>query len=243
MTDANSQRLRPCRYDLNMGPRDPLSGISLALLDAVFGICGGVKRFTHTFKRNRRSQSLSDMKETETETKHRVTNASFDGIGDALAALLRAPVQVGMGLTQGFHNAPKIWGDKIIRSQIPIHGISSGIKAGYKQFTLSAYDGVTGFVSKPMQRSKQHKLRGTLAGLSIGTLSGISNIISGFTAVITFPLKGVEVELSQYIMSKTPSLYEISLLQQGLEEASCLNQNERVWILEEWQNLIKRYQK
>jgi hypothetical protein len=48
------------------------------------------------------------------------------------ASLVRAPVHMGLALTEGLHNTPKIWGDGTVRPLDGIDDLPSGLKAGSK---------------------------------------------------------------------------------------------------------------
>jgi len=43
-----------------------------------------------------------------------------------------APMEFTLSIAQGFHNAPKLYGDDTVRKQDKITGIQSGLKASGK---------------------------------------------------------------------------------------------------------------
>lgn len=45
---------------------------------------------------------------------------------------LRAPMDITMGLSQGFHNLPKMYGDDTVRKDEKVAGVKSGLVAGDK---------------------------------------------------------------------------------------------------------------
>ena len=76
------------------------------------------------------------------------------------------------GVSQGFHNLPKLWGDKTVRDVEPVSGVSSGFKAAGKEFGLGLYDGITGLVTQPLKGAKE----GGAAGFVGGFFKGIGGV-------------------------------------------------------------------
>ena len=54
------------------------------------------------------------------------------GISRIGKAAIRFPMTFTVGMAQGAHNLPKVWGDKTVRSQEKITGFGSGLKAAVK---------------------------------------------------------------------------------------------------------------
>jgi hypothetical protein len=53
-------------------------------------------------------------------------------VSKIVGAGLKSPMDFTMGLAQGFHNAPKLYGDDTVRKSEPITGFQSGLKAAGK---------------------------------------------------------------------------------------------------------------
>lgn len=73
-----------------------------------------------------------------------------------------------MGISQGFHNAPKLWGDETVRDAEAVTGVSSGFKVGAKVFGQGLYDGVTGLVTQPVKGAKEGGVGGFVGGFFKG---------------------------------------------------------------------------
>ncbi len=58
------------------------------------------------------------------------------GVGKIVGAGLKSPMDFTMGLAQGFHNAPKLYGDDTVRQADKITGFQSGLKAAGKVSTI-----------------------------------------------------------------------------------------------------------
>jgi hypothetical protein len=58
-------------------------------------------------------------------------------------------MEISVGLTKGFHNLPKLWGDDTVRPQEQVSDFKSAAKAVGREFAFGWYDGVTGLVTQP----------------------------------------------------------------------------------------------
>ena len=72
------------------------------------------------------------------------------------------------GLAQGFHNAPRLYGDSTVRRPIRIQGFRSGLRAAFAEFTLGTYDAVTGVVTQPYNGAKERGAIGFVTGMGKG---------------------------------------------------------------------------
>ena len=52
----------------------------------------------------------------------------------SLAKALTAPMDLAMALAQGFHNAPRLYGDDTVRKPVRITGCHSGLRAAWSEF-------------------------------------------------------------------------------------------------------------
>ncbi|CAD0091054.1 unnamed protein product [Aureobasidium mustum] len=108
--------------------------------------------------------------------------------GGALASM---PLDLGLAIGQGFHNAPRLYGDASVRKPIRITGMHSGSKAAGQDDTTDAWmaDGKT-------KRAK-------FAGLGVGCARGIGGfVLKDLSAIITPPFflgQGVRKEITKRI--------------------------------------------
>ena len=58
------------------------------------------------------------------------------GIGRMVEAGLKSPMDFTLSIARGFHNAPKLYGDKSVRPSEKITGIQSGLRAAGKVYPL-----------------------------------------------------------------------------------------------------------
>jgi hypothetical protein len=54
------------------------------------------------------------------------------GLGRIVAIGSRTPVDFAMGITSGFNNAPKLYGDTTVRPIQKVNGFNSGVEAATK---------------------------------------------------------------------------------------------------------------
>ena len=97
------------------------------------------------------------------------TGQGFAKTGEALA---KAPMDLSLAIAQGFHNAPRLYGDDTVRTPPRISGFHSGLRAAGSEFTFGIYDGVTGLVLQPYHGARKN---GTL-----GFFQGVGKGIGGF---------------------------------------------------------------
>ncbi|KAI2776501.1 glycosyltransferase family 1 protein [Daldinia loculata] len=118
-------------------------------------------------------------------------NEIEEGIGKTGRALAHAPVDLSLALAQGFHNAPRLYGDETVRRPIRVTGIRSGLKAAGHEFIYGIYDGFTGLVRLPVRGAKEDGIKGALAGVGMGLTGFILKDIAALVGPIGFTLKGI----------------------------------------------------
>lgn len=111
------------------------------------------------------------------------------GLLDTGGALVSAPLDLSMALAQGFHNAPRLYGDETVRKPIRITGMHSGVKAARHELVYGVYDGVTGLVTQPVHGWQDaNSSFGRIAGLGKGFAKGIGGfVLKDISAIITPP--------------------------------------------------------
>ncbi|KAJ5403043.1 uncharacterized protein N7487_008939 [Penicillium crustosum] len=121
--------LRPQKYNLNIGPRDPFSGMAFAFIDSAAEIGGGLSHFGASAQELFRSIFE---KGSIHSGKRSAFASSMKGIGKASVTAVRAPIDVAFAFTQGLHNAPKLWGDPYVELPETVEGIPTGLTAASK---------------------------------------------------------------------------------------------------------------
>ncbi|KAH0615310.1 uncharacterized protein H6S33_000946 [Morchella sextelata] len=140
-------------------------------------------------------EDADEGEQEEQEPIHReMAHNTAKGLSKVARAGVRAPMEVSLAVAQGFHNAPRLYGDTV-RAPYRITGIHSGLRAAGKEFALGVYDGVTGVVVKPYEGAKEDGAVGFAKGLGKGVASGFFKTNAATAGVIGFTLKGVHKEV------------------------------------------------
>ncbi|KAI0014800.1 glycosyltransferase family 1 protein [Xylariomycetidae sp. FL0641] len=119
-----------------------------------------------------------------------------EGVGQSGKALARAPVDLSVAVAQGFHNAPRLYGDHTVRRPIRVTGIKSGLRAARAEFLYGIYDGVTGLVRLPVRGAKEQGLKGALAGVGMGLIGFVLKDLSALIGPVGFTLQGIAKQLA-----------------------------------------------
>ncbi len=84
-------------------------------------------------------------------------------------ALATAPVDLSLAVAQGFHNAPRLYGDDTVRRPPRVTGVRSGLRAARHEFAYGIYDGWTGLVRLPIHGARNGRgARGFVTGMGMG---------------------------------------------------------------------------
>lgn len=111
-------------------------------------------------------------------------------VGQTALAIAKGPAALTLALAQGFHNAPRLYGDDTVRRPMRISGVRSGLIASGKEFTLGLYDGVTGVVYLPVRETKKHGARGFFRGSAMGLTGLVLKSISAVISPFAFTMQG-----------------------------------------------------
>ncbi|KXJ94859.1 hypothetical protein Micbo1qcDRAFT_101747, partial [Microdochium bolleyi] len=113
------------------------------------------------------------------------------GLEDTGKALARAPADLALALAQGFHNAPRLYGDDTVRPPVRVTGIRSGVRAARNEFVYGIYDGVTGVVRLPVRGAKKDGFKGAVAGVGMGLTGFVLKNLSAVIGPFGYTAKGI----------------------------------------------------
>ncbi|KAK5005383.1 hypothetical protein LTR16_006072, partial [Cryomyces antarcticus] len=146
------------------------------------------------------------------------------------AALARAPIDLSLAIAQGFHNAPRLYGDKTVRRPIRISGIHSGLRAAGNEFRYGIYDGWTGVVMQPYRGAREGGALGLVSGVGKGIGGFVLKDIAAIIGPIAYTLKGVQKEITK---SKQPtSFIRKARIIEGQNDLRQLSEEEKARALE-----------
>ncbi|CAK7232930.1 hypothetical protein SCUCBS95973_008423 [Sporothrix curviconia] len=120
-------------------------------------------------------------------------------------ALAMAPIELYFSLCQGFHNAPRLYGDDTVRRPPHVTGFKSGMKAAGHEFVFGIYDGVTGIVRLPVRFARNDGgIHGFIRGTGMGLMGFVLKDISAIIGPLGYALKGIAKQAER---SKQPARY------------------------------------
>ncbi len=106
-------------------------------------------------------------------------------------ALATAPVDLSVAVAQGFHNAPRLYGDDTVRRPPRITGVRSGLRAARHEFAFGLYDGWSGLVRLPVKGARNGGgPRGFVTGVGMGLTGFVLKDIAALVGPISYTLKG-----------------------------------------------------
>jgi UDP:flavonoid glycosyltransferase YjiC (YdhE family) len=149
-----------------------------------------------------------------------------EGVGKSAQAIATAPIDLSVALAQGFHNAPRLYGDDTVRRPTRVTGIRSGLRAARSEFLFGVYDAWTGVVRLPY-RGARHG--GGVEGFAKGVGMGVTGFgLKNIAAVIGpfgYTLKGIKKQVERR-RQPTKRIRRARILQ-GQKEAAELTAEER----------------
>jgi UDP:flavonoid glycosyltransferase YjiC (YdhE family) len=147
------------------------------------------------------------------------------GVERTATAIAKAPVDLSMALAQGFHNAPRLYGDNTVRRPIRVTGFHSGLRAAGHEFAYGIYDGFTGVVRLPIRGAKENGPIGFAKGTGMGLTGLVLKNLSAIVGPVGYTLKGV---VKQAERSKTPQKYiRRARMAQGQREYNALPEDRK----------------
>ena len=142
--------------------------------------------------------------------------------GMTALAIIKAPASLVVALAQGFHNAPKLYGDDTVRRPTRVTGLRSGFKASGKEFVFGLYDGVTGVVTQPVRGAKENGGRGFARGAAMGLTGLVLKSISAVIGPFGYSMQGFVKQAERH---RTPEAFvRRARMTQGQQVAAKLDE-------------------
>ncbi|CZR52059.1 probable sterol glucosyltransferase [Phialocephala subalpina] len=139
---------------------------------------------------------LSD--DPEDNAAEEVAHDIGSGVGKTAESIARAPMDLSLAIAQGFHNAPRLYGDTTVRRPTRITGIKSGLKAAGEEFTFGIYDGFTGLVVQPYTGARENGVFGFVKGVGMGLTGFVLKDLAAIFGPFGYTFKGVHKELLKH---------------------------------------------
>lgn len=189
-------------------PTDPLSGVLLGVYDTVGEITLGLvagpvelgRQATPMLTRFESRQRNNPDGDTQPVTAHDVKAAPLaagkivleagKGLGRIVTASLKTPVLTTHGLTRGFHNLPKLYGEEV-REYENITGFRSGMIVSAKSFGYGLGEGLLDLVAKPVQGAEKNGAIGMATGFAKGIGNAVCKPAAGACGLIGYSSLGI----------------------------------------------------
>ncbi|KAH8708527.1 hypothetical protein GQ44DRAFT_752724 [Phaeosphaeriaceae sp. PMI808] len=172
----------------------------------------------------REESSISKVEEPEEYLVEELAHEAGVGFRKTGAAIARFPMNASLALTQGFHNAPRLYGDETVRRPPRVTGFHSGLRAGRDELFYGVKDGVTGIVTQPIRGAKERGVIGAARGFGFGIGGFVLKDIAAFIGPGAYFLKGLDAE---YMKRYQPTKYlRRARIAQGQKELQSLDSSE-----------------
>ena len=136
-----------------------------------------------------------------------------------------APMDLSLAIAQGFHNAPRLYGDTTVRKPTRISGIQSGLRAAGEEFVYGVYDGWTGLVKHPYQGAKTDGALGFVKGMGKGVGGFVLKDLAAIFGPFGYTLKGIHKEM---VKGRQPTNFiRKARIIQGRKDLREVNEEER----------------
>ncbi|KAI4252420.1 MAG: hypothetical protein L6R42_007969 [Xanthoria sp. 1 TBL-2021] len=106
-------------------------------------------------------------------------------------------MDLSLAIAQGFHNAPRLYGDTTVRTPLRITGIKSGLRAAGDELVFGVYDGITGLWLQPYRGARDNGALGLVQGVGKGFGGFILKDLAAIFGPIAYTMKGVHKEMNK----------------------------------------------
>ena len=174
--------------DMKHDPTDPVSAAFLTTYDVVSGIMLGLiagpvelgKQTTPLLlqreirRKEKRDGTASASSPLDTKDSPHVARqvalGTAKGFGRIITTSLKSPAIVMHGITRGFHNLPKAYGEEV-RQYENVTGLRSGLLVSFKSFGYGLSDGIRDLIIKPIDGAEKNGVLGFAAGCATGVMN------------------------------------------------------------------------
>lgn len=112
------------------------------------------------------------------------------GLGRIVGATVKAPMTFTHGITRGFHNLPKLYGDEV-REYENITDIRSGLEVSAKSFGHGVGDGLRDFFIQPVLGAQKEGGMGFVKGFGKGVGNLVCKPSAGIVGIVGYSSMGV----------------------------------------------------
>ncbi|KAF2401617.1 UDP-Glycosyltransferase/glycogen phosphorylase [Trichodelitschia bisporula] len=139
------------------------------------------------------------------------------GLSRIVGAGLKSPMDLMLGISKGFHNVPRLYGEEV-RPATRVTGMKSGLAAAGREFGLGVFDGITGLVTQPLKGAKEEGAAGFIKGMGRGMAGVVAKTSAGGFALPAYAMKGVYKAVQQALGPSVEGYIVAARTAQGWEE-------------------------
>ena len=176
---------------------------------------------SHPLIDNADAGSMYSTDSSEENIAQELAEGTGQGFAKSGQALAKVPMDLSLAIAQGFHNAPRLYGDTTVRKPTRITGLHSGLRATGEEFVFGIYDGFTGLVLQPYRGAKESGTIGFISGIGKGFGGFILKDFAALTSV-AYTFKGIHKEM---IKGRQPTAFiRRARIAQGRKEVKAQNE-------------------
>ncbi|TID26462.1 Glutathione reductase [Venturia nashicola] len=138
------------------------------------------------------------------------------GISKISGSILKSPMDVLLGISKGFHNMPRLYGEEV-RQTDRVTGIKSGFRVAGKELGLGFFDGITGLVTQPLQGAKKEGASGFVKGFGKGIAGLVVKPGAGIYGLPGYAMKGFYKEIQRHFGASANNYIIAARTAQGWE--------------------------
>ncbi|PNY29406.1 Sterol 3-beta-glucosyltransferase [Tolypocladium capitatum] len=158
------------------------------------------------------------------------------GVGRAVSAGVKSPMNFCLGLAKGFRNIPRLYNDDTVRPIEKVTDLSSGIKVAGKELGYGFFDGIAGLVTQPIRGAEKGGAGGLVKGIGKGIGGLIAKPAAGIWGVPAYMMQGVHAEVNRYFTRSVHNYIVASRITQGQQYLKKVTPEERADIIGRWNN-------
>ncbi|KAJ5544030.1 hypothetical protein N7513_003305 [Penicillium frequentans] len=151
-----------------------------------------------------------------------------------LKTVIWLPTDLTLSLSKGFHNAPKLYHDRMVKPSPTVIGFRSGVRAAGTELRDGFYYGLTGLVTQPQYGLKHQGAKGLAKGIGKGIVGGFFKPAAGLWGLAGYPLVGLRRRLQISLGKKEEGAIVASRIEQGVEEMRASSADERAEVARKW---------
>ncbi|KAH6984932.1 hypothetical protein BKA56DRAFT_671389 [Ilyonectria sp. MPI-CAGE-AT-0026] len=188
--------IRHMEWNDFQGPGEPVTGAASSIARSVGEAFTGIVSVPYRLAkraaghRDKKNKSLHKNGSRNDWMESRACDVAR-GVERTATAIAKAPADLSLALAQGFHNAPRLYGDDTVRRTPRVTGFRSGLRAARFELVYGIYDGFTGVVRLPVRGAKNNGVVGFVKGVGMGLTGLVLKNLAAIVGPVGYTLKGL----------------------------------------------------